>query len=139
MKSKLTDDKIFEIFKEEFKHWHTYFDLSRFEIMFFQEDLSKIEACAKVGVDLEAMVARVAVDNHLSKEKYTAYEIRLAAFHECCELMLYKLQEYGCATIAPELVHQAAHEVINVLQHKIFDVYYAASTEEAVEKLESNK
>ncbi len=114
-----TTNEDFELFKEEFKKWQVHFGLIGWNVFFRHEKLKNMFAC--IRTNLVGRVATVKFNTEWDKNDYGAVEIRKTAFHECCELLMSRmnaLANYRHTT--EDEVTEENHNIIRILEHILF-------------------
>ena len=118
---KLTQ-KHFEIFKKECLKWIDFFGLVQWQIHF---TFKSLENRAQIAFNCVSGCATIILSSKWeenSKDFINDYNIRKAAFHEVCELLLGRLndmvsQRYG---LNEGDVDEEIHRIIRTLENKVF-------------------
>lgn len=113
-----TTNKEFDLFKQECQKWIDYFGLKQWEVCYRLLDLEG--DCARCIVDQIAKLAYFDLNNKLSKLDKEDRGIEMSAFHEVIELLLTDLRIMAKSTWADNVVLEATHEIISILENTIF-------------------
>lgn len=113
----------FKYFKKEFLYWADYFNLNDTRIEFKIPMDGELEASGAAGVDWEYEDSYVTV--YLNSEQdfttKTAYaDLANSAFHECVEVLLYRLHDMAIARNFDQKEWLAeTHSIIHLLWNRI--------------------
>jgi len=109
-----TTKKDFEVFKKESLYWIDYFGLKDWRVGFSHKDLDGAEAqcLAHVG-DRNCTLS-------LDVEVEDRSKIKQWAFHEVCELLLFKASDLITATYSNWERSNIIHDVIIRLENSVF-------------------
>ena len=115
-----TTQEDFELFKKECKKWIDFFSLKSWYIDYSHDTLfDNNEACA--NIDLNARSANLVLGEEWSSD-VCKETVRMAAFHEVCELLLAPL--VGCAydrfNLSEEQIAENTHVIIQTLLNTVF-------------------
>jgi hypothetical protein len=115
-----TTKKHFKLFKRECRKWIRTFGLHGWEVYYFhEEDGDNHRAWASYKA--VGRVCSLCLGTTWETIKPTKRHIRLAAFHEVCELLLARLStEAKYRFASEEVVDEASHEVIRILEKVIW-------------------
>lgn len=120
--------EIFAAFKKECLKWIDIFGIKNWDIKIikenFEEDERAIVAALKYDVQNHIAVIMLNTTINVASQDVDVYEeVRKAAFHECCELILAPLRELANDRfITPNSVDSAVHSVICRFENCIFYV-----------------
>jgi hypothetical protein len=115
----------FEIFKNECRKWIKFFGLTEWEIDYaFVKDDEKIDAWVTFD-EINGMLAVICM-NALWKERdetfYTLDNVKKAAFHEVCEVLIAKIIRLASARycVSEDELTLAKHELIRRLENTLY-------------------
>jgi len=111
-----TTKKDFEDFKKEARKWIDYFNLYDWEICFFH---SHIDYRSYVNADHNGKIAVFTLSTIWEQLTYKE-EVKRVAFHEVCELLLYKLTDMAEDYYNRNRVEEVTHSIIRRLEKCIF-------------------
>lgn len=115
-----TTEEHFEIFKAECEKWLTFFGLKGWSVIFLHEKLGG-EYRASCSVDIAGRIATIRLAIDYSWVPVTCHDVRQSAFHEVCELLLYRLRYIGeCRYLQPEEIPEEVHNIIRILENSVF-------------------
>lgn len=113
----------YKIFKEEILFWQNYYGLKTYEIATFFENIGNFRA--EATTDHESMISVVILNKKWDATIPDDYNIRKAAYHEICEIMLSKLVEIARSrTTTSEQIEQVTHEIIKIMENTHFEDSY---------------
>jgi len=112
-----TTKKDFAEFKKECEKWIEYFHLNNYEHFFAHEDAKGRRA--RCWYDLVGRVTTIILGTKW-EEVPEKHEIRRAAFHEACELLLSGLVILAENMFDKNHVAKQTHEIIRRLENTIF-------------------
>lgn len=115
---KMTEADFKEFEKEVYK-WQKFFGLLNWEIQVDRICSDKYLA-AQCSPDGEARYAVISLAEEWHK-KPLEFEVRRSAFHEVCELLLWRLHEMSTGLYAKPVVASRIHEVIMTLENTVFE------------------
>ena len=112
-----TSIKQFELFKEECRKWIKFFGLIEYRIEFFHGGIRQARAQTE---DYDHMMAcditfAKELDDTTDNEK-----IKMAAFHEVCEIMLMRLRSLADEYYSFGIVNREVHSIVRRLENCIF-------------------
>ena len=107
----------FSIFKRSCIYWSKFFGLSEYDKSYEFSDEG--DARATCGANVEAMQAWLTLSTKWETTP-TVKSVKLAGFHEVCELLLWKFSAIASAFCADHLVDAERHTIINKLQNAVF-------------------
>uniref|UniRef100_A0A6M3LGV7 Uncharacterized protein n=1 Tax=viral metagenome TaxID=1070528 RepID=A0A6M3LGV7_9ZZZZ len=119
-----TTVKDFNYFIQEVCHWLPKLNLQDHGMVFLHMELEKNTALTWVEVSLENKTATFGLSEDWSWLKPDKYELSKCAFHECCELMLYKLHHSLTEFYSYKHVNEMRHEVVRTLESALFEPYW---------------
>ena len=119
-----TTKKDFEFFNREASHWLARLNLMDYGVTFVHVGLEDSKCLAWTSVSLEDKVATIGLATDWDWLEPDSYHLSKSAFHECCELMLYKLHDKLTEFYSCGYVDEIRHEVIRTLESIIFDTYW---------------
>jgi hypothetical protein len=118
-----TTKKHFRVFKSECAYWIRTFGLIDWEVYYFHENNSDNDR-AWLTQKVVGRVCGLFLGKNWGSIKPTKRLVRLAAFHEVCELLLTRLDIEAKFRFALEdNVNEARHAVIRVLEKVIWEAY----------------
>lgn len=115
MTYKTTEDH-FKLFKEEVRKWVRVFGLQYdYEVYVYHENREK-HCEGSMSANFEHRYSDIYL-NSTWEVQPTEYKIKRTAFHEVCELVLYKLRDLGLARPSTEeQIIEEVHKIIRVLE-----------------------
>ena len=116
-----TTTKHFKQFKRECRKWIRIFGLYGWEVYYFHEDDG---AGRRAWASYKAIgrICIMCLNRNWKTVKPTKRLVRLAAFHEVCELLLARVNtEAKYRFASEEVVDEASHEVIRVLEKVLWE------------------
>lgn len=124
MKNRVTKAH-FEIFKTEFLRWQEFFGLKDWGVEFLHQKLDPNTARARIFLNSVGGMATAVLNvswNEHSTTVLTNDVIRVVAFHECCEMLLHRLevmieQRYG---LHADDSGEEVHRIIRILENSVF-------------------
>ena len=119
-----TSTKDFDYFIKEVSYWIPKLNLQNYGIIFVHMELEQKESMAWVDVSLENKTATFGLSTDWNWLKPDRYHLSKNAFHECCELMLYKLDNSLTEFYSYKYVNEMRHEVIRTLESVLFEPYW---------------
>ncbi len=115
-----TTKKHFKLFKCECRKWIRIFGLYGWEVYYFHED-DGTDHRAWASYKTTGRVCSLCLSTNWGTMYPTKRLVRLAAFHEVCELLLARMNtEAKYRFASEEVVDEAAHEVIRVLEKVVW-------------------
>jgi len=123
-----TTKKDFEYFTKEVCYWLPKLNLQDYGHIFIHMKLENRESFAWVDVSLENKTATFGLSEDwgcwLRPDKY---ELSKCAFHEACELLLYKLYDRLIEFYSYKYIDEMRHEVVRTLEKVLFEPYWHSS------------
>ena len=112
-----TTKKDFELFKRECEKWIEFFGLKEYRIEFFHEDIGQTRGQTDDYDHL--MVCDIKFPKELHSETDNG-KIKMAAFHEVCEVMLIRVRRMADEYYAFDRVNREIHTIIRKLENSIY-------------------
>lgn len=107
----------FELFKSECQKWIEYFGMKGWSIYFEANAANGNMAETRIG----PLTDRCAVFCFQGSTDPNFHDPKRSAFHEVCELLLFRLHDLAEARYVEEPdIHEAVHEIIRVLENTIY-------------------
>ena len=119
-----TTKKDFDYFIREVCYWTPKLNLQDYGAVFVHISLEEKASLAWVDVSLENKTATFGLAEDWSWMHPDKYQLAKCAFHECCELVLYKLYDKLIVFYSQEYVNELRHEVIRILESVLFEPYW---------------
>jgi len=123
-----TTKKHFDLFRKEASYWLVRLNLRGYDFIFVHMELEKSDTCAWADIGLTGKKATLGLAEDWGWLEPNDYLISKSAFHECCEVMLYRLHYHLTEFYASRFVDEMRHEVIMTLENTIFDDYWNSKT-----------
>ena len=123
-----TTKKHFDLFRAEASYWLVKLNLRDYDFIFVHMDLEEQDTRAWVDIQLRNKIATIGLAEDWKWMEPTDYQISKSAFHECCEIMLYKLHYHLTEFYSFSFVDEMRHEVIRTLENTMFEDYWAGKT-----------
>ena len=119
-----TTKKDLELFQKECKKWIEIIGLKEFECV-FADDSADYGTRAQVMVDLVGGISTYffAGDWDGNATKISSTEVRVVAFHEVMEVMLWELAAMAKMYISEDVVEKEVHKIIRRLENTLFLKY----------------
>jgi len=119
--------KHFDIFRQECIRWVRFFGLKEWKInavrrldeTLFEEE----RALGKCAADPQSRVADFVIDADWGEIRVTTELLELCAFHEVCELLLFKLAKMAEVQYSKAVVEEEVHVIVRKLENSIFLAY----------------
>ena len=111
---KLTNDD-FETFKKECEFWIDFFGLSDWKVIYEFKRINDAFACCYS--DSIGRCATISLNN--GEHEYIT-DIKKAAFHEVCELMLSDMHAYLSDFYSEGVCQQQTHYIIRKLENSVY-------------------
>jgi hypothetical protein len=114
----------FEIFKKECLKWINFFGMIDFEYFFYHEEPNdsdgNMRAC--VRVDIVGRIVSFFLIPDWKREITNERTVKKVAFHEVCEVLLWKLAGGAIGDIHLNLKQtvEETHKIIRILENKVF-------------------
>jgi len=121
-----TTKKHFDLFRKEGSYWLVRLNLRDYDFIFVHVDLEDRNARAWVDISLDGKVVTFGLAEDWGWMEPDDYLIAKSAFHECCEVMLYKLHHHLTNFYSYKFVDEMRHEVIRTLEHTMFEDYWVS-------------
>ncbi len=115
-----TTKRHFELFKKECTKWIVIFGLVGWEIAYKHIKLTGVLACCEA--DIEGRWATISLaDDWGDHDSLNDEEVKVTAFHEVCELLLWRLRHLGTDRyIRMGEMMEEIHAVIRTLENVIY-------------------
>jgi hypothetical protein len=108
--------KHFSTFTQEVLFWVGYFGIKDWDVCIYNR---KIDFRASCLCDIQAhrcnIILNVEYDDCLDD-----YQLKKSAFHEVCELLLWRLGNLGIEGYNPKTVDDETHKIIITLENTVF-------------------
>lgn len=117
-----TNKKDFDNFKNYFNKWADYLGLKSWYVIFKHCEIFE-DSTARYSYELCSRVAKFSLGKEINidESEDKEYVLKRAAFHECCELLLAKVNTYMFERNAtPNQIEDAIHEIIRTLENTLF-------------------
>jgi len=121
----------FHIFDKECKKWIRFFNLYEWKIIItFEKIEENFECFADTITDYENQYALVRLNKEWPEEEFSEYNIRRAAFHEICEVLLSCPMMIAQSSIKKRnylqesVINSERHKIIRKLEYCIFHRTY---------------
>lgn len=111
-----TTKKQFELFQKEAKKWIDFFGLTEYRIEFFHEDIGIARGRTEDYDHMMACDIKFPTELH---ESTNDDKIKVAAFHEVCEVMLIRLRSLADDYYSFDIVNREVHSIIRRLENSI--------------------
>jgi hypothetical protein len=122
-KAHKTTTEHFELFKQEHQKWVDFFGLKEWKVYYIHggsEDDGNSLAWSIFNAD-NSRIVTIGLTVDLGETIPTEHLIMESAFHEACEMLLYKLYILGIQRfLRVEELEEARHEVIRTLENAVF-------------------
>jgi hypothetical protein len=119
-----TSKEDFELFKTECWKWIRFFGLTNWQISFIHIN-SQTDHQAWIEDDLADKSVMFLLNRNWIDDKsfYCKNEIKVLAFHEVCELLLTKLDDYAKDRfgVIEKDINGARHEIIHSLENSVYE------------------
>lgn len=113
----------FGLFQKEAGYWLSYFGLLDWQVVFYHEELSD-GGFAETRMHYVGKCAAIVLSNNSEPDTYTEERVKLAAFHEVCELMLGSLygvmEQHIAAARDYDAVARGGHDIIRRLENTVY-------------------
>lgn len=120
-----TTKKHFRMFKCECEKWIAIFGLKGWEVVYFHEDDTEDEGRGWASYKVTGRVCSMGLARTWKGICPTKHGVQFVAFHEVCELLLARLMtEAKYRFTSEEVVDEAAHEIIRVLEKVLWEREY---------------
>ena len=119
-KEKLFSQSNLNLLKEEADKWFKYFGLIDFDLKVKIDSENYEDNLAVATCDFIAKSAVIKISKCWPDYYLNAFEVKLTAFHEVCEIMLGRLRALADGKFSDTEVNETIHSVINRLQNTIF-------------------
>uniref|UniRef100_A0A6M3JHW5 Uncharacterized protein n=1 Tax=viral metagenome TaxID=1070528 RepID=A0A6M3JHW5_9ZZZZ len=119
-----TSKKDFDFFVAETSYWLVRLNLQDYGVVFVHMELESEKTQAWVEVSLKDKIATFGLSVDWDWMTPSNYYLSKSAFHECCELMLYKLHDSLTKFYSYKYVNEMRHEVIRTLESVLFEPYW---------------
>lgn len=113
--------KDFELFKKEALRWVDILGLKDWEWHFIFGDCDKSNR-AEYLTNKSGRMVTIWLSDHWKDDK-SPREIKKTAFHEVAEIMLQNLRQLAMRDSSYEVVDEATHKVIRILENVLFPKY----------------
>lgn len=112
----------FELFKTECLKWIEIFGLKGWKVGFEHKETNDAYAHVKVDGIVDRFV--IFVLNSKPDETDLHYDVKKTAFHEVCELLLWRMEYIGtCRYVQPEELPEERHNIIRILENSFYKMY----------------
>ena len=128
MKTFKTTKKDFDYFIREVCYWTSKLNLQDYGAIFIHMVLEDKDSLAWVDVSLENKTVTFGLSEDWSWMQPDKYQLAKSAFHECCELLLYKLYDKLIKFYSQEYINELRHEVIRTLESILFEPYWESKS-----------
>lgn len=119
-KSYKTTEEDFELFKSECQKWIDFFGLKSWEVFHSHQNLNDNAAWCLFN-DLKERLVRIGLAVNWDDTEPTKHAVRLAAFHEVCEVLIFRLFDLAISRYSTEdQLLEARHELIRTLENCVF-------------------
>jgi len=117
-----TTAKHFKLFKKECERWITIFGLLNWTVHYYHEEDGDPNVFAWTQYNHDNRVVDVSLNRvWANKPRDIEYELKRAAFHEVCEILLYPLRYLGEARfITSGEIDTGVHNVIRILENVVW-------------------
>lgn len=112
--------KHFSTFKQEALFWISYFGLKDWDITILNK---KIEFRANCECNISAHRCVISL-GLVYDDILDDFQLRKTAFHEVCELLLWRLGNLGCEGYNHKTVDDETHKVVITLENSVFEESY---------------
>ena len=120
-----TTKKDFDYFIKEVCYWIPKLNLQDYGVVFIHMKLDENEkSLAWVDISLENKTAMFGLSIEWDWMTPDKYQISKCAFHECCELLLYKLYDSLIEFYSQKYINEMRHEVVRTLESVLFEPYW---------------
>ena len=119
-----TTKKDFDCFIKEVCYWLPKLNLQDYGTVFLHMKLEHQESLAWVDVSLVNKTATFGLSEDWSWLNPNKYELSKCAFHECCELLLYRLYDKLIEFYSYKYIDEMRHEVVRTLESVLFEPYW---------------
>jgi hypothetical protein len=113
--------KHFSTFKQEVLFWVDYFGLKDWDISLQNKDIEENRANCCCNITAHRCVISLNVEYD---EELNDFQLRKSAFHEVCELLLWRLGNLGIEGYPHKYVDDETHKIIITLENTVFSGSY---------------
>ena len=115
-----TTAKQFELFKEECEKWIKFFGLKGWRVD-YRHGKTTDGARADVGANVVARVATIRLAKKWRTGKPTNDKVKKSAFHEVCELLLFRLKYLAMDRCTnDDEIAEESHCIIRMLENSVY-------------------
>jgi len=113
-----TTAKHFKIFKAECEKWINRFGLFNWEVGYYHKEDGDTSTFSWTVYRYSGRAVDVCLNRTWQDRPYNMeYELRLSAFHEVCEILLYPLRYLGeCRFLSDGEIDPEVHSIIRILE-----------------------
>ena len=123
-----TTKKHFDLYRTEASYWLVRLNLRDYNFIFVHMDLEEKDIRAWADISLRNKTATLGLAVDWGWMEPNNYQIANSAFHECCEVMLFKLHHYLTEFYSFKFASEMRHEVIRTLENTMFEDYWVSKT-----------
>lgn len=128
MKKYKTTKDDFNYFIKEVSYWLPKLNLKDYAVIFLHIELEQKESFAWVEPDLINKTATFGLSTDWGWLQADKYQLAKCAFHEACELLLYKLHYSLTEFYSYKYVDEMRHEVVRTLESVLFEPYWHSNS-----------
>ena len=113
--------KHFSTFKQEVLFWVDYFGLKDWTVEFENKDLDQNRANCNCNINAHRCLICLNVEFDINLDDF---QLRKSAFHEVCEMFLWRLGNLACSGNSHNQVDDETHKIIITLENTVFTDSY---------------
>lgn len=115
-----TTENDFKLLEKEGKKWIAFFGLKGWEINFLHKN-DDLDSLGYTKFNYTNRIADVVLCKDWGKRKVTEKEIKKTAFHEICEVLMYRLRYIAESRFITDVeTNEEIHNIIRILENTIF-------------------
>ena len=126
MKDYRTTEQDFKYFKQCALRWQAILSLGGWEI-FFNHVENENNYLAWIDSNTPGRCATIGLNKNWHSTEVSKRQLSMSAFHEICELLLERLDDMARHSFSDEIVNEARHEIIRVMEKVIWEADYGSS------------
>jgi hypothetical protein len=120
-----TKDRDYRYFVEELKYYQRELNLMNWRIYCDHVKTAKNHSSlAWTTCNVSGMNCTISLGSSWGRTDVTDRDLSRVAFHECCEVLLWKIGEHAEKSVSETLTDPERHSVIRTLENILFPVLY---------------